>query len=261
MNNHFILPPCELAPLGRSHGKAALTILARARQLSLIAVLALVSFPALAVSIPFSEDFQSPAPSSDAAADYPEFTAALNGGSAVVDASGFLQLIGTGAGEDMSFTVPISPSPTDEITIFAQIGASNSNGNYNVGMVVGGNQLVFHPGYGAIPGAFRIQGPGGFGNTSMGFVPANGSLHLFEVHSFPNGDFNIQVTDADNPANVFNTSFNNPASYGGPIGFWRSGPNAGEDGRYDNLQIVPEPSVASALIFGLAALAGIRRRR
>jgi len=157
----------------------------------------------------------------------------------------------------------MSAAPTGEVTIFAQIGSSNSNGNYNIGMVIGENRLVFHPGFTPIPGAFRIEGPGGFGNSNMGFVPGNGLLHQFEVHSFPNGLFTIKVTDAANPANVYNTSFTNLAAYGAPIGFVRSGPagiGLGDfDGQFDNLVIIPEPAAAGLAI--AAGLVSLRRRR
>jgi hypothetical protein len=118
---------------------------------------------------------------------------------------------------------------------------------------------VFHPGF-AAGGAFRVQGNGGFGNTNMGFVPANGALHQFEVHSFPSGLVNIKVTDGLNPANVYTTSFTNPGSYGGAIGFWRSGPTT-EEGIYDNLQITVAPEPGSCGVVGVAVAGLLARRR
>jgi hypothetical protein len=229
------------------------------------AVAAVAAGPAMAVTLTYSQNFQSPSLTSDAAADYPDFTATLNGGSAVV-INGVLRLAGpapAGTQSDQLFTVSMSAAPVGEVVIFAEIGASNSNGNYNVGMVIGENRLVFHPGYAVIPGAFRVEGPGGFGNSDMGFVPTNGFLNQFEVHSFPDGLFTIKVTDAMNPANVYNASFTNPASYGGPIGFVRSGPSgAGQsdfNGQFDNLVIIPEPSAAGMWV--LAGLLSLRRRK
>ena len=239
--------------------------LTRTARYLVCAVAAVTAAPAMAVTLTYSQDFQSPAASGDAAADYPDFTATLGGGSATVT-GGVLHLTGTppaGTQSDQLFTAPLSAAPVGEVVIFAQIGASNSDGNYNIGMVVGENRLVFHPGYAAIPGAFRVEGPGGFGNSSMGFVPANGILNQFEVHSFPDGLFTIKVTDATNPLNVYNASFTNLASYGGPIGFVRSGPagtGPGDfDGQFDNLVIVPEPSAAGML--ALAGFVSLRRRR
>jgi hypothetical protein len=229
------------------------------------AIAAAAAAPAMAVNLSYTQDFQNPADSAAAAAAYPDFTSTLNGGTATV-VGGVLRLTGLGpAGtqSDQLFAVSHSSAPSGELTIFGQVGASNSNGNYNVGMVIGQNRLVFHPGFTAIPGAFRVEGAGGFGNTNMGFVPANGLLHQFEIHSFPSGLFTIKVTDAANPANVFDAQFTNLASYGAPIGFVRSGPagsGAGDfDGRYDNLQIIPEPSAAGLMM--LAGFAMMRRRR
>ena len=236
-------------------------VLVRTSGLFVLAVLALASAPAGAavVNLPFSEDFQNPAPSSNPAADYPEFDVSLSGGTASVDAAGVLHLFSDGSNTDQTFTVTPN-APTGELVIRAQVGASDSNGNYNVGLVLGQNNLAFHPGFNGPPaGAFRIDGPGGFGNSDMGFVPANGVLHQVEVHSFPNGDFNITVTDGSNPSNVYTTSFNNPASYGGPTGLRRSGPTAG-DGQFDNFSIAPIPEPAALGLLGLAGVGVLARR-
>jgi hypothetical protein len=94
--------------------------------------------------------------------------------------------------------------------------------------------MLFHPGYNAPPGAFRVNGPDSFGNESMGWVPQLGVLNHVEVHSFPDGTFNIKVTDGTNPANVFEESFVDPVAYGGDIGLLA----AGQGGAiYKNLSI------------------------
>lgn len=118
---------------------------------------------------------------------------------------------------------------TGDLVIRGKIGGAwtNATGSTNVGMAIGGNRLVFHPNYVNTPGAFRVEGNGGFGNTNMGFVPAaNGTLHSFRITLDSVGKrFLIAVTDANNPANVFTASFTN-SSYtpgGDSIGFTRSG--------------------------------------
>jgi len=221
----------------------------------LTTILAFAAVPAFAVSIPYVQPFNTD--TLDAATTYPDFTASLGGGTATVT-DGVLHLNPSEGGGDQSFTVAISPAPTEEFNISAGIGASNSNGNYHVALIVGQNRIAFHPGFDGA--AFRVDGPGGFGNQNIGFTPANNVLHFMEVQSLPDGTFNIEFTDGANPLNVYTNTFNNPASYGGPVGFFRSGPPNG-DGQFDNLQIVPEPSVVTALAFGFATLAGIRRRR
>jgi hypothetical protein len=94
--------------------------------------------------------------------------------------------------------------------------------------------MVFHPGYNAPPGAFRVNGPDSFGNETMGWVPQLGVLNHVEIHSFPDGTFNIKVTDGSNPANTFEESFVDPVAYGGDIGLLA----AGQGGAiYKNLSI------------------------
>jgi hypothetical protein len=211
------------------------------------------------VSLPFSENFQSTAPSANAAADYPAFT--LSGsGSANVSASGVLNLVGSGATIDPAFTVTPNAAPTNEVIITADISAVDSFGNFNVGLIVGQNFIVFHPGYSG--GAFRVDGIGGYGNTNMNFTPLNNILYRFEVHSFPDGLFTISVTDTANSITYNAPNFTNINSYGGEVGFLRSG-NAGT-GLYDNLSIVevPEPStLLLGMLAGLGFFAGRRRSR
>jgi hypothetical protein len=219
---------------------------------------------AAVVTLPYVQDFQSVAPSSDAWWDYPDFDTSLMGGTSEVDADGVLHFNGF-VESDQDFTVSLPGGQTDPIRIRGQLGASNSNGNYHVALIVGQNAIAFHPGFGGAGmfGAFRISGPEGIvqPNSDMGFVPANGVLHQFEVLSSPNGDFVVTVTDGENPENVYTTTFNNPASYGGAVGFRRSGPAVG-DGMFDNLEIsvVPEPTLLAPIAFGLLALARRPRR-
>lgn len=147
-----------------------------------------------------------------------------------------------------------------DVTYSLDIGASNSNGSYNVGFQLGANRIVFHPGFPS-GGAFRVEGPNGFGNQDMGFVPANGTLHHLEVvQNATSGLFELTLTDGDVPTNIYTNSFTNLASVGAAFGPVRSGPNA-ETGFYDNLRVegVPEPSVFA--LFGLSLSALVLRRR
>ena len=126
--------------------------------------------------------------------------------------------------------------PAGAYTVTVRVGADASNGSYNVGLQIGQNSVVFHPGYAGA--ALRVEGPGGFGNTNIGFTPANGVLHKLEVASDGSGNYHITLTDGANPANVFTTSFINPGSVGGDVGLRRSGPTSGV-GLYDDFSIVP----------------------
>jgi len=124
-----------------------------------------------------------------------------------------------------------------DVTYSLDIGALDNNGAYNVGLQLGENRIVFHPGF-PTGGALRVEGPGGFGNQDMGFVPANGTLHHLEIkQTAATGLFEITLTDGDVPTNVYTTSFTNLNSVGGTFGPVRAGPRAGAIGFFDNLMV------------------------
>ena len=110
-------------------------------------------------------------------------------------------------------------------TIVATVGASASNGSYGVGLRVGENNIHFHPGYGG--GGLRVEGPGGFWNTNIGFTPANNVLHELRVKSDGLGNFDVTLTDGANPGNTWTGSWTNPGSIGGAFGPRREGPTTG----------------------------------
>ena len=216
-------------------------------------------------NLPFSENFQSVAPSANAELDYPAFTA--TGAPALaktVDAAGVLRF---GAANNppasQFFTVtPAGYAAGSELVINIDMGFDGQPGFGATALRLGANTMLFHPGYNGPPGAFRVEGTGGFGNSDMVWVPPLGVLNHVEIHSFPSGLFNIKVTDGSNPSNVFTTSFTNPASYGGEIGPSAIGAAAAI---FDNLSIqaVPEPSTIVTSLAGTVGLCiyGSRRGR
>lgn len=124
-----------------------------------------------------------------------------------------------------------------DVTYSLDIGALDNNGAYNVGLQLGQNRIVFHPGF-PTGGALRVEGPGGFGNQDMGFVPANGTLHHLEVkQNAASGLFEITLTDGDVPTNIYTNSFTNLDSVGGTFGPVRAGPRMGAIGFFDNLVV------------------------
>lgn len=181
--------------------------------------------PARAVVL-FEETFDTDVP--DAATfntQYPAFTT-----------TGTLNVTGGVVQNEAASDITV-PGFDEDIVIDLDVGAELSNGSYNVGLLVGGNRMVFHPGFTGIPGAFRVDGGGGFGNSDMGFVPANAVLHQMRVVQFHDtGLFQITVTDGSTPANVYTASFTNAASVGGAIGFTRASSGT-LDGLFDNLTI------------------------
>jgi len=192
--------------------------------------------------------------SNDAQALYPDWSANLNGGYAVVN-GGVLELIPRrDTDTSQSF---LTDGYGGAFELSALVGADNSGGSYNVGVTIGENNIVFHPGLAG--GAFRVEGPGGFGNTNVGFTPANDVLHLLEIAANGEGLFEITLVDGADPNNTFTTSFFNLGSVGGDMGFYRAGPDVGI-GLFDNFIVtVPEPATLSLLALGLLAL--LRRRR
>ena len=204
------------------------------------------------VSLPFFEPFNTI--SADATVDYPQFTAQQTNGIMehwTVDSKGLrTSTVNFFNFYEPAFSVTPDPKPTGEIVITVDMGWNGQDVNPPNGPGTGATGLrfgedpnnpglsqstmVFHPGYNAPPGAFRVNGPDGFDNESMGWVPQLGELNHVEIHSFPSGLFTIKVTDGTNPANVFEESFTDPVAYGGDIGLLA----AGQGGAiYKNLSI------------------------
>jgi hypothetical protein len=194
------------------------------------------------VSLPFFEPFNTL--SANATVDYPQFTAqqAVGGAAAqwTVDSKGLRTSTVTFANfAEPAFSVTPTPKPTREVVINVDMGWNGQDANPPNGPGTGANGLrlgadpnnpllsqstmLFHPGYNAPPGSFRVNGPDGFPNENMGWVPALGVLHHVEIHSFPDGLFTIKVTDGSNPANTFEESFTDPLAYGGDIGLLAAG--------------------------------------
>jgi hypothetical protein len=227
-----------------------------------VALLA-ISLKANAVSLPFFEGFNTP--TNDAISTYTDLTFDDGGSgitpSYVVNANGVLQVGSGGYPYYPAFGVTPDPFPTGELIIKLDMGWDGSINDPPVGIGYGGcgmrlgtkievggatgslNNIGFHPGYTSPPGALRVEGPGGFGSTSMGFVPQPGVLNHMEIDSFPDGTFNVKVVDGTNPAHVFTTSFVSPGAYGGEVAIlaW-----AGGTGLYDNFSI----QVAGAPVVG-----------
>lgn len=167
---------------------------------------------------------------------YPQFQYAGAGDATVVN--GELQLSTTGAGSRNFFFT--TESVGDSVRIAADISKAPAGGSFNAGLVIGDNNIVFHPGFAPTPGAFRVEGPGGFGNQNMGFVPSGHPvLHHFEAFIAPDGNVDITVTNGDNPSQFFKRSYTSTYTPGDRVGFTVEG-GAGV-GVFDNLQfVVPE---------------------
>ncbi|MCH1554514.1 MAG: hypothetical protein L7S45_07985, partial [Luminiphilus sp.] len=154
---------------------------------------------------------------------------------------------------------------------YSRIGRSTEDGSYNVGLRVGQNALVFHPGLSdSIQGHFRheyaaegsddfalnIAGP----NIDMGFTPAVGVLHPVEVRiNAATGDARVTITDANNADNVFQYDFNDPRLATGSyrLGFLTHGNPGLGVGYFDSVRIANRTYLQlSDGSLGVANLAG-----
>lgn len=215
-----------------------------------LATLALAAASAQA-AILFQENFPIDTTSTaETVAVYTNFN--YSGGGNAFVSGGILNLSGTSTSNDLRTNFGF----LGDLLLQLGVGKNPGGGSANVGLRVGGNRLVFHPGY--TQGAFRVDGPGGFGNQNMGFTPAAGPLHQLDVAlNAATGQFTIAVTNASSPDQVYRARFTNPGYVPGTttLGPTRgSGGGTDEVGRYDNL-VVSELKPAMAQTPWTAAIA------
>ena len=175
---------------------------------------------------------------------YPQWSTVLDGNDTAFVSGGMLHIQNL-SGVANSRAV-ITDVPDGGFRLNAGVGSlSGGVGSFNVGLVIGNAKIVFHPGYGG--GAFRFgrnDDSNITSNQNIGFTPATGVLHEFEVEVTPNGgnwNVDVTITDGNNPANVFTTSQTLSAADVGAtidqVGVTRSGWSGG-DGIYDDLTIL-----------------------
>jgi hypothetical protein len=143
---------------------------------------------------------------------------------------------------------------------------ANYMGVFNIGFRVGDNNFVFHPGYAG--GAFRIDGPAGHGNVSMGFTPTPTVFHHVQLDIVAaTGATTVRIQDGGNAAWSYVEVFADSNYVPGVsiLGFSAGGVGTGQ---WDNLVVssplapaVPEPSTYLLLGVGLAAIATTKLRR
>ena len=153
-----------------------------------------------------------------------------------------------------------------DLIIDLDIGADPGSVQYNVGLAIGSNRLIFHPGFAG--GAFRVDGPGGFANTNMGYTPeGNGFMHHMQVVIDAElGQFDITVTSG---TSQFVTSFTNSGySAFDHVGFTVEGNTVGA-ALFDNLVIQGDAALQAArlnaplsgMLTGMGVLGIAMRRR
>lgn len=217
--------------------------LCRGAAMACLAALAL-AMPQARAAILFQETFPTDtATTAETLAAYPSFTFTGTGTAAVT--GGVLNLSGTNTTNSLITT---SGFPGD-LLIQLQLGKNPGGGSANVGLMIGGNRIVFHPGYAG--GAFRVEGNGGFGNTNMGFNPPGGAGVFSQMEVMVNATtkgFLVAVPNASNPDQVFAVRFTNANYAPGTdrIGPTRNTSSATDVGFYDNLVIAERPTLSGA---------------
>lgn len=167
-----------------------------------------------------TETFDLSATQGDIASVYPEWRFIPAGGfdNATASVTGGQLRLGGDSSDPTSFR--FMTAPTGAFTLDADLGAFPGDVCRNVGIQVGENEIVFHPGY---PGtALRVEGTGGFGNTDIGYTLAAETLHHVRLFGDGLGNFAVTLTDGLNPSNAFSGSFSNPASVGGFLSITRA---------------------------------------
>ena len=200
--------------------------------------------PALAGSILLSESFDTDtADTSATLASYTDWSRTLAAGGVVTELviiEGRVNMKPSGSFTDTLFDVA---GFTGDLIITADIGRNSTSSSYNVGLTIGDNRLVFHPGFNTntTKGFFRVEGPGGFSNQDMGFTTLANVMYQFEVSiTAATGAFAITVTDPNDSNNVYNAAFTNSGYSPGSsrLGFRIEGPTSPTKiGFYDNFVV------------------------
>jgi hypothetical protein len=207
---HFCSAPARSSPKQSSHKNIHYLLVA-------LATVSVFALGAQASTI--TEDFSTPSTQAQIDVNYPQWSFIPVGQSDTVTvAEGRLRLGGDGW-ETTQFQ--LKTAPVGAFMLDVDLGAFPGNACLNIGIQVGPNEIVFHPGF---PGtAFRVDGPGGFFNIDIGFTLAPEVLHHFNLISDGGGLFTITLKDSLNDSNVYSTSFSNPAAVGGSISIRRAG--------------------------------------
>ena len=170
-------------------------------------------------------------------ATYPAWSATGSTASNIFVAGRRLNMVPNGAGNNILFDVGGVPG---NVLLKAEIGTNGFGPiGYNVGISIGSNRLVFHPGL--TGGSFRVEGAGGYGGENMGFNPAANVMHHFEVSiDAATKLVTIKVTDGNDASNVYNRTFTATKYDPGVsrLGFRIEGGNFGGQGFFDNFHLI-----------------------
>lgn len=190
----------------------------------------------------FNETFSINSTEAQFAVKYPRWTVTKYEGNPPLEVTGGMLFLRFG-GSNLGLSATIDASGfAGPIEITAELGGgdgvTSAPCGYNTGLVIGDNTIVFHPGceLNGVRGHLRIDGPGGFSNQDVGWVPAENVLHRLVVVSDGTGNFTGTLTDGTNASHTFSFAWTNPGAVGTSIGFKRYGGSEG-DGFFSSLTI------------------------
>ncbi len=151
---------------------------------------------------------------------------------------------------------------TTGLTLSPETGSCSRN----VGISIGDNNFIFHPG--CSNGLFRIDGTNGFGNTAMGFTPSKGIFHEMTIEiDVDTQAFSIEVVDGSNPGNIYSTNFTDTNYVAGSTLIGLSTGGGTGEARWDYLTIsslssspngVPIPATIGLVGLGLLSMRLLR---
>ncbi|NQT51976.1 hypothetical protein HQ576_07995, partial [bacterium] len=161
------------------------------------------ALPAAATPL-FLETFDTDtATTAQTVATYPHFT--YTGPDTIAVIGGVVNLTGTSSEQNFR----VNATHAGNIVVHMKVGSSPGGGSTNVGLRLGDNRLVFHPGFSV--GAFRIEGPNGIGNQNMGYTPTAGALHDMHLTILAGtGTMLINVSDPTTPSSNYHVVWTDP---------------------------------------------------
>ncbi|MEX2187238.1 MAG: LamG-like jellyroll fold domain-containing protein [Pirellulales bacterium] len=203
--------------------------------------------------------FDTPMSQAEILAANPDTEFVTDVGGSMSTSGGWLRMNGTTVGINEQILYLPDIGATDGPFVFrTRLGTNPGGGNYNVGVRLGVNNILFHPAYSATPGAFRVETDGQPrpANTNMGFTPAANTLYTMEIIGDGRGNFDVAIYNEFNSSQRFTTSFFEPASVGGRIGLRREAATTGES-FFDTVSLVALSDVPADLVIHQAEAASL----
>jgi len=213
------------------------------RLLALALAAVVMALPATGWAANLNEPFDTPSDTAGLATVYPglAFTSdntnywSVVGGRATVT-----QTTTTSSAQYCRSTQAVNPFDAGGYVLEAKMGipVGSAAGSYNIGLQYGDTTFVFHPGYTAKPGGFRVDGI--LGLQDMGYVPPMGVPQTMQIQSSGTDQYRITITDSADPLNhaySHTVTDPTPATSASSFGFRRSGPGSHHEAFLDSMSL------------------------